>query len=92
METLGEILDRLQERSEVFRLLEAADKGDLAARLNQAAAAAGCDPRDLALQAVHDYSGKADAEAWVTLIGRIQDAKIPAATCLSEMIDWYLKR
>lgn len=92
METLGEILDKLQERSEVFRLLEAADKGEVVARLTEAAATAGRDPRDLALQAVQDYSVKADAEAWVTLIGRIQDAEVPAATCLSEMIDWYLKR
>jgi len=92
METLGEILDRLQERSEVFRLLEAADKADVVARLTKAAAAANRDPRELALQAVQDYSAGADAEAWVTLIGRIQDADVPAATCLSEMIDWFLKR
>lgn len=92
METLGEILDRLQERSEVLRLLETADKGKLVARLTEAAANAGRDSHDLALQAVHDYSAKADAEAWVTLIGRIQDAEVPAATCLSEMIDWFLKR
>jgi hypothetical protein len=90
MAMLGEILEQLRDRSEVYQLL--AETGDLAlmARLDQAAHALAADPRDLALRAVRSFAEKADDEAWVKLIGRLQGSQSPAAACLSEMISWSL--
>ena len=88
MSTLGEILDRLHDRSEVHQLL--ADAGDvtLIAKLDEASQGDAC---DVALKAVHAFTQKADDEAWVKLVGRIQNAQSPAAACLNEMISWSLK-
>lgn len=92
MSTLGEILARLQDRSEIFALL--AEAGDITAiaRLNSLAESSGHDPCDLAIDAVHAFTEKADDEAWVRLIGRIQNADSPGAACLSEIITWSLTR
>ena len=87
MTTLGEILDRLQDHSEVYQILAEAGSFPLIARLDTAS---GGDPCEVALRAVHAFTSKADGEAWVTLIGRIQDSQSPAGTCLSEMIAWSL--
>lgn len=92
MSTLGEILSSLQDRSEVFALL--AEAGDITtiASVNAAAAASGRDPCDLAMDAVEAFTQKADDEAWVKLIGRIQNAESPGGACLSEIITWSLAR
>ena len=86
MTTLGEILDRLQDRAEVYQILAEAGNLPLIAKLDQTDG----DPCEVALRAVHAFTGKADDEAWVKLIGRIQDSQSPAGTCLSEMIAWSL--
>lgn len=86
MTTLGEILDRLQDRTQVYQILAEAGNLPLIAKLDQADG----DPCEVALRAVHAFTGKADDEAWVKLIGRIQDSQSPAGTCLSEMIAWSL--
>lgn len=90
MTTLGEILDRLQDRSEVYQIL--AESGNLAliAKLDQASDENEGDPCEAALRAVQAFTGKADDEAWVKLIGRIQNSQSPAGTCLSETIAWSL--
>ena len=90
MMTLGEILDRLQDRSEVYQILAEAGNLPLIAKLDQAFDRTNSDPCDVALRAVHAFTRKADDEAWVKLIGRIQDSQSPAGTCLSEMIAWSL--
>lgn len=92
MSTLGEILTRLQDRSEIYDLLAGA--GDLAviADINATAENAGRDPCEIALDAVHDFTQNADDAAWVKLIGRIQDADSPGAACLSEIVSWSLAR
>ena len=90
MTTLGEILDRLQDRSDVYQILAEAGSLPLLAKLDQACDMSGGDPCDVALHAVQAFTGKADDEAWVKLIGRIQDSPTPAGTCLSEMIAWSL--
>ncbi len=83
MSTLGEILDRLHDPSELREL--GAGAGDL---LGLAGLEAAEDPCALALRAVDDFSRQADSEAWVRLIGRIQDSDVPAQACLSEMLRW----
>jgi hypothetical protein len=90
MTTLGEILDQLQDRSEVYQMLAESGNVALIAKLDQVADATGGDPCGVALQAVHAFTGMADDEAWLKLIGRIQDSQSPAGTCLSEMITWSL--
>lgn len=92
MSTLGEILTGLQDRSEVIALL--AEAGDVAtiAGIASAADASGRDPCDLAIEAVHAFTEMASDEAWVKLIGRIQDADSPGAACLSEIVSWSLAR
>ena len=90
MNTLGEILEQLQDPSEIAGLI--IEAGDLAmiARLDQASRDNGSDPATLALQAVDAFTRSADDEAWVKLIGRVQNADAPAAACLSEMLQWAL--
>ena len=90
MTTLGEILDRLQDRSEIYQILAEADSLPLLPKLDRAFETAGGDPCVLALRAVQAFTGKADDEAWVKLMGRIQDSPSPAGACLSEMIAWSL--
>lgn len=92
MTTLGTLLGQLQDRSEVYQLLAEAGNVKLVARLDEVAKSRSCDPCDAALQAVDDFTLHAEDEAWVKLIGRIQDADTPAATCLNEMIAWSLAR
>jgi len=88
MTTLGEILDRLQDRSEVYQILAEAGNLPLIAKLDRSSDET--DPCEVALRAVQAFTGKADDEAWVKLIGRIQNSQSPAGTCLSEMIAWSL--
>ena len=90
MTTLGEILDRLQDRAEVYQILAEAGNLPLIAQLDQASDESDADLCEVALCAVHAFTGKADDEAWVKLVGRIQDSQSPAGTCLSEMIAWSL--
>lgn len=92
MSTLGEILAGLSDRSEVIALL--AEAGDVVAiaGINSAADASGRNPCDLAIEAVQAFTEKANDEAWVKLVGRIQDADSPGAACLSEIISWSLAR
>jgi len=90
MSTLGEILEQLNDRSEIHGLI--IEAGDMAviARLDEASRDRGSDPATLALQAVEAFTRRADDEAWVKLIGRVQNAEAPAAACLSEMLQWAL--
>lgn len=90
MNTLGEILEQLQDPQEVHRLIVEAGDVSLVARLDKVAHDRGVDARALALEAVDAFTRQADGEAWVKLIGRIQDAEAPAAACLSEMLRWAL--
>jgi len=90
--TLGETLSQLQDQDQVFALL--AEAGDVMsiASLDNVARATGQDLCDLVLEAVQLFTDKADDEAWVRLIGQVQNADSPGAACLSEMITWFLER
>lgn len=90
MSTLGDILEQLQDPSELERLMLEAGDLAMAARLNKLGDDQGGDPGLLALQAVDAFTRGADDEAWVRLIGRIQNADAPAAVCLSEMLHWAM--
>jgi hypothetical protein len=90
--TLGDLLVQLQDPSEIHQLLAEAGNIKLVAKLNEAAKTRGCDPCDAALRAVDDFALHAEDEAWLRLVGLIQDADAPAATCLNEMISWSLGR
>ena len=90
MNTLGEILEQLHDPSEIHRLIAEAGDVSLIARLDQVARDREVDAGALALEAVEAFARQADDEAWVKMIGRIQDAEAPAAVCLSEMLRWAL--
>ena len=85
MTTLGEILEHLQDPAEVLQML--AEAGDVAL-IGEIENAAGPDTCAFALRAVDHFTRDADSEAWVKLIGRIQDAEAPAQACLREMLRW----
>lgn len=85
MTTLGEILSRLDDPTEIQQML--ADIGDVQLIAQVQAAAAG-DPCAFALSAIDHFSRAADSEAWTKLIGRVQDAQAPAQACLGEMLRW----
>ncbi|HWU56368.1 MAG TPA: hypothetical protein VN175_12755 [Rhizomicrobium sp.] len=88
MTTLGEILQQLQDPLEIRRLMMEAGDIAMAARLDKLAFDQKTDAGAAALQAVDSFTRRADDEAWVKLIGHIQDAEVPAAACLSEMLRW----
>jgi len=88
MSTLGELLAQLQDPSKVRQLILQAGDIVTAAGLDKASEDQGIDSGQLALRAVEAFTHRADDEAWVKLIGRIQDAESPAAACLSEMLRW----
>jgi hypothetical protein len=90
MTTLGEILEQLQDPSEVRRLMIEAGDVTMAARLDEVGHHQGGDAGGFALQAIEAFTRRANDEAWVKLIGRIQNADAPAAACLSEMLQWAL--
>jgi hypothetical protein len=90
MSTLGEILQQLHDPLEVHRLVIETGDVTLIARLEKVANDRDADAGVLALEAVEAFTRRADNEAWVKLIGRIQDAEAPAAACLSEMLRWAL--
>jgi len=92
MSTLGEILAGLHDRSDIFSLL--AEAGDITAiaGINAVAEASGQDPCELALDAVDVFTEKANDEAWIKLIGCIQNAVSSSSACLSEIISCSLAR
>jgi hypothetical protein len=91
MTTLGEILDRLSDPSEVYRILAETGDTSLILRLNRAAEEAQEDPCETALRAVEVFTRKADGETWTRLVGCVQNSPSPAGACLGEMIAWSLK-
>lgn len=90
MKTLGEILGQLDDRDEIYRLLQDAGNPSLVARLDEKARATADDPCGVALKAVRAFTNRADDEAWVKLMGCIQGSSSPAGACLGEMIAWSL--
>ena len=92
MTTLGEVLVRLQDRTELCRML--AESGDLLliSRLDKLAEETGTDVCDAALDAVEAFTTGADDEAWVKLIGRVQNSDLPASAFLGEIIAWSLQQ
>lgn len=86
--TLGEVLAKLEDPSQLQEILLESGNIPLAAKLARAGHQSGDDPCLLALRAVNAFTAHADDEAWVRLIGRVQGSESPAGTCLSDMIAW----
>lgn len=92
MQTLGEILAQFDDGGRVASLLAGLDNPALLDKLNERANAFCMQPGEVAVEAVRAFSSKADDEAWLKLLGRVQDAQSPAAACLMEMLTWALKQ
>lgn len=90
MSTLGEILEQLQDPSEVRSLMIEAGDVIMAARVETLTCDKPEDAETFASRAIEAFTRRADDEAWVKLIGRVQNAEAPAAACLSEMLQWTL--
>ena len=90
MTTLGEVLTRLHDRTEIYQLRAESGNVLLIAKLDQMVNDTGTDPCEAALRAVQAFAAQADAEAWVKLVGCVQDSHSPAGACLSEMIAWSM--
>lgn len=92
MTTLGALLVRLRDREELAQIL--AESGDVftLCGLDRVAADSGKEVCDAALEAVESFTTSADDEAWVKLIGRLQNSPQPAGACLSQIISWSLER
>lgn len=91
MATLGEIIAELDGGAALEGLIASLESLALSERLQAEAAAAGRPQADIATAAVRNFAQRADDEAWVKLLGRVQDAPSPAAACLKEMLTWALK-
>jgi hypothetical protein len=92
MMKLGELMKSAHDPLEVAAMLVEAQEIALLLRLDDAAKAQATDRSELARDAVHAFTDAADNEAWVKLMGRVQDAPSPAAACLAEMVAWSLAR
>lgn len=91
MSTLGEILTRMNDGTDLHGLLAQIDDPVLLAGMEEQARASCRKPEDIAREAVQHFCAHADDEAWVKLIGRLQDAPSPAAVCLKEILAWSRK-
>ncbi|MBX7198221.1 MAG: hypothetical protein K1X51_02485 [Rhodospirillaceae bacterium] len=92
MTTLGELLTQLQDEAGIVDILAGLTDRAATASLTKLAHATDCGLRDAAVNAVQAFSAAASDEAWLKLIGQIQNADSPAATCLAEMIAWSYAR
>ena len=90
MAMLGDLLAAARGSAGTLRAwLEAADP-ELAARLDDAAAAAGLSAAAYARMAVADFSRLASEEDWATLMSSLRDSEDPGAQCLIAMVHWRL--
>jgi len=87
---LGDVIAQFED--EVFvteTVLRVADLG-LLARLQQRAAESGVPLGDYAVWAVRTYADNAPADEWTTLIGLLERAEDPGATCLRRALCFVL--
>jgi len=89
---LGDILAKLtDDASAVETILGTGDLALLTAA-KQHAAAEGLDLATCLVQTVQRYTNEATDEEWVTLIGQMNRANDPGATCLKRAFDHALRR
>ncbi len=91
MATLGEIVAHLDSGADLAYVLAQIGNPALLEKLEAKAAAAGQSPEDVAGQAVRAFANGADDDAWLKLLGKLNDTPLPAAACLKEMLAWALK-
>jgi hypothetical protein len=92
MMMLGELMKSAYDSLEVAAMLVEAQEIALLVRLDGFAAAKATDRGEIARDAMRAFTDAADNEAWVKLMGRVQDESSPAAACLAEMVAWSLAR
>ncbi|MCC6913382.1 MAG: hypothetical protein IT566_06735 [Rhodospirillaceae bacterium] len=92
MNTLGELLTEFEDPQKLFAVLAAADDAAAIAFLTERERATGCTPQDIVFDAVQAFTRSASSDAWLKLIGRMQDAPSPGAVCLSEILAWTMQR
>ncbi len=92
MSTLGELLTEFKDPQKLFAVLAAADDTAAIAFLAERERATGCTPQDIVFDAVQAFTSSASSDAWLKLIGRMQDAPSPGAVCLSEILAWTMQR
>ncbi|MCC7268405.1 MAG: peptidylprolyl isomerase [Caulobacteraceae bacterium] len=83
--TLGDFLDAAGAAERLQPWLKAADPA-LAARLGEAAAAAGLSAETFVREAVAGFVAEADDERWTNLISTARDAEDPALACLATVL------
>ena len=92
MNTLGELLAEFEDPQKLFGVLAATDDKAVIDFLAERERATGCTPQDIAFDAVQAFTSSASSDAWLKLIGRMQDAQSPGAVCLSEILTWTMQR
>ncbi len=92
MNTLGEFLAEFEDPQKLFAVLAAADDTAGIDLLAARERATGVAPQDLVFEAVQTFSREASPDAWLKLIGRMQNASSPGSVCLSEILAWSMQR
>lgn len=92
---LGQIIRDLGTGQIMVALLNHADQSDLVARLDGAACRNGEDIGDYAAASLERFINRANDEAWLALMGSIEQAAgttaDPGGICLRVMLDWALR-
>ena len=91
MATLGEIVAQLDSGADLDHVLAQIGNPGLLEKLEAKAAAVGLAPTEVASEAVRAFANGADDDAWLKLLGKLNDTPLPAAACLKEMLAWALK-
>lgn len=91
MATLGEIIAQLDSGEHLAQVLAQIGNAALIEKLEAKAAAVGQEPVRIAGEAVRAFANGADDDAWLKLLGKLNDTPLPAAACLKEMLSWALK-
>lgn len=91
MATLGEIVAQLDSGENLGQVLAQMENPALIEKLEARAAEVGRDPAQFAGEAVRAFANGADDDAWLKLLGKLNNTPLPAAACLKEMLLWALK-
>lgn len=91
MATLGEIVAQLDSGADLGDVLAQIGNPALLVKLEEKAAGVGRTPAEVATEAVRAFANGADDDAWLKLLGKLNDTPLPAAACLKEMLVWALK-
>ncbi len=83
---LGDLLANLTDEASASAALARLGQGDLLTAARARAAAEGLDLANFVTQAVRRYANAASDEEWITLMGLLNRAPDPGATCLQRAL------